>query len=600
MVFGMNKIKRIRILLLFMVLPGSLLFSQGVDLLVSPGKLSKVHSQYAGIKNCSQCHSERKKADPLKCLACHKDLAERINAGRGYHKGKKADCVTCHPEHQGENFNLIEWNPKEFAHSETGYILTGLHKKIPACDKCHTALNAVPGKKTGTYLLKDNRCAACHKDYHKGQLGASCDKCHNTETPFKQTVFNHEKTKFPLKGAHIKVECAKCHKKNENENKWTGLRFSMCSDCHKNPHLPPFKQKCSDCHNENTWKTSAFNHDQTRFQLRGKHTALTCSKCHPAGEKNRKLAFANCTDCHKKDPHKGQFNKDCKSCHVVEGFEKVLYNHDTTRFPLTGKHIGVSCKKCHHYAAGDSKTIVYKPLGMACYDCHTDIHLKQFNKNCEACHSTAGFKREFLKFDHQKDSSYALQGKHTSLRCEKCHIKKKQEFPAGLGETVLYKPVSNKCTTCHDDFHLGQLDLDCQKCHGFDSFKPVKTFDHQKTRFSLKGFHETVACEKCHPKIRLSAGGKTIETVKYKPIGASCMECHKNFDHSRTAFPLVGKHLDLECRLCHNEKTPNTRKTKVSQKSIFDCTSCHISPHTGYRQNCTDCHNSKTWRVNPW
>lgn len=575
-----------------------LLPGQEVDLLVSPGKLSKVHSQWGGINNCTQCHTEKKKADPLKCLACHKDLAERINKGKGYHKDKKMECISCHPEHQGEDFKLIEWNVKEFDHTETGYSLTGLHKKINDCDKCHTPANTVPGKKTRSYLLKDAACAACHIDPHKNQLGSACDKCHGIEIPFKEIVFNHEQTKYPLKGAHQKTGCAKCHK----EKQWTGLRFGMCGDCHKDPHQPAFGQKCTDCHNENSWKTQAFNHDRTRYPLRGKHISVTCAKCHPPGEKNRKPAFANCGDCHRKDPHAGQFNKDCGACHVVEGFEKILYNHDATRYPLTGKHKNVSCKKCH-YARGDSKTVVYKPLAMACGDCHTDIHLKQFNKNCEACHSTEGFKGEFLKFHHQTDSTYSLQGKHAALACEKCHQKKKQTFPGGPGEAVLYKPISTQCTACHEDFHRGQLDSDCRKCHTLDAFKPAPGFNHQKTRFPLTGFHEGVECGKCHPRIRLTTtAGNTMETVKYKPVGTTCMECHRDFDHSKTAFALTGKHRGRDCRACHNGKTPNTRKTRKVQTGTFECRVCHPSPHPGQgqRQDCSECHTTETWRVDSW
>ncbi|MDQ1352795.1 MAG: hypothetical protein QG657_3101 [Acidobacteriota bacterium] len=378
---------------LYLVFP-YLLPGQEVDLLVSPGKLSKVHSQWGGINNCNQCHTEKKKADPLKCLTCHKDLAERINNGKGYHKDKKMECIYCHPEHQGEDFKLIEWSVKEFDHEETGYPLTGLHKKIIDCDKCHTLANTVPGKKGKSYLLKDT----------------------------------------------------------------------------------------------------------------------------------------------------------------------------------------------------------------ACGDCHTDIHLKQFNKNCEACHSTDGFKGELLKFNHQTDSTYALQGKHAALACEKCHMKKKQTFPGGPGEAVLYKPISAQCTACHEDFHRGQLDNDCRKCHTLDAFKPAPGFNHQKTRFPLTGFHEGLECGKCHPRIGLTVAGEMVETIKYKPLGAVCMDCHRDFDHSRTAFVLTGKHRGQDCRACHNEKNPNTRKTRNTQAGMFECRVCHASPHPGQgqRQDCPECHTTETWRVDSW
>jgi len=572
-------------------------FGQDVGLLISPGPLSKVHAQWSGIKNCSQCHTAGKRTDPLRCLECHKELAARINAAKGYHRDKKEDCAVCHPEHNGEDFQLIHWDIKDFDHTETGYPLTGLHKKVNDCNRCHTPANSLPDKKMKSYLIKDSRCVACHPDVHKGQLGITCDKCHGVDTPFKQIVFDHDKSAFPLKGVHVKVDCVKCHL----EKQWTGLRFQNCSDCHPNPHRPPFKQRCTSCHDKkaNTWRVSTFDHNQTRYPLKGKHRALTCNKCHPPNQESRKMPFNNCSDCHKRDPHQGQFKKDCKSCHVVEGFKKIIYDHDNSNYPLTGKHRVTACEKCHT-PRGSKKTVIYKPLKMDCLSCHKDIHLGQLNKRCETCHTTAGFKRSFLLFDHQKDSKYQLQGKHRTTACEKCHLKTAQRFPDGTGETVLYRPISHKCTTCHQDYHQGQLEMDCQKCHNFTAFKPAPGFDHRQTRFSLQGFHEQVECRKCHPLMKVTQAGDIKETIKYKSVGSTCLDCHREFNHTRTAFKLTGKHQNLDCKLCHNPKTPNTRKTRKTSNGKFQCKDCHISPHPGNQNRCVECHTTESWRVDSW
>lgn len=571
----------------------SYLGGQEIDLLISPGKLSKSHSYLTGVNNCSKCHSEKKKADPLKCLACHRDLAERIKAGRGWHRKKSSECITCHPEHQGEDFNLIEWDLKKFSHGETGYHLTGLHKKITVCAVCHNPANSLPGKKGKTYLIKDTGCAACHPDPHRGQLGTQCARCHAAEVPFKQVVIDHGKTGFPLIGAHKNLACVLCH----INKKWKGLSFSLCSDCHADPHQPSLGKDCLTCHDKGSFKTAKFNHEQTRFPLRGKHSALNCVKCHPRGEKNKKIAFANCSDCHRRDPHSGQFGQDCQTCHVVDGFEKVSFNHDNTIFPLTGKHAAVACQKCHtkKNAAGST---VYKSLSKACNDCHADVHLKQFSGNCDACHSTQGFSGAALNFNHQTDAVFPLLGKHAMISCQKCHVKTRMIFPAGQGETVLYKPIAVQCFNCHDDYHQGQLGNDCRQCHGFAAFKPAAGFDHQRTNFSLQGFHENVSCRKCHPLIRTtSIAGKTMETVLYKPLETNCRECHREFDHAKTGFLLTGKHSGLDCRACHNQMDPNTGKTP---KGPWICTECHESPHPGLPRNCPDCHTASGWRVEPW
>lgn len=146
----------------------------------SPGKLSKVHGDLSGPDNCTKCHSPAKKIEPTRCLSCHKELDRRIKAGTGFHRDKTEDCDGCHSEHNGENHKLVELHPADFDHSETGYSLTGAHREIKACERCHNSKNSPPGKHSRTFLIKDNCCSACHKDSHRGNQPI-CTDCHNTE-----------------------------------------------------------------------------------------------------------------------------------------------------------------------------------------------------------------------------------------------------------------------------------------------------------------------------------------------------------------------------------------------------------------------------------
>ena len=284
---------------------------------------------------------------------------------------------------------------------------------------------------------------------------------------------------------------------------------------------------------------------------------------------------------------------------MVDGFEKVTFDHDKTRFRLTGKHAGVSCSKCHG-KKGAGGTEAPKPPPTACGDCHADVHLGQFARSCEACHSTQGFSGAALKFNHQADSAFPLLGKHALLSCQKCHLKTKTAFPAGPGEAVLYKPLRASCLSCHGDYHQGQLSGDCRSCHGFDAFRPAPGFDHNRSRFPLQLFHEKVSCRGCHPLSGPAAGGKTVQTVQYKNITSECRECHRTFDHNRTAFALTGVHQDLDCRKCHNAKTPNLQGTGKNRREEIQCAHCHRSPHLGQQKDCRECHSGITWRVEPW
>ena len=60
------------------------------------------------------------------------------------------------------------------------------------------------------------------------------------------------------------------------------------------------------------------------------------------------------------------------------------FNHDQTRFPLTGKHKRVSCESCH-------KTTL-KDTPRRCIDCHKkdDVHRGR-RPNCESCHVTTNW-----------------------------------------------------------------------------------------------------------------------------------------------------------------------------------------------------------------
>ena len=580
-------------LVLTLASPGPSLFSQEAELLISPGKLSKAHEEFSGLNSCGKCHTAGTKSVDAKCLACHAELGKRIEAGRSFHRDKKTGCPTCHPDHQGTDFPLVDWKPKEFDHSKSGYPLVGKHAGVTDCQKCHNARTSVPTKLAPSYLLKSDRCASCHEDAHRAQFKQDCSTCHPVEAPFKENHYDHEKAAYRLKGAHRSVSCEKCHP----EQKWTGLKSAACADCHRDKHAPSFGTTCEKCHTEVAWKSGTSNHDKSRFPLKGKHASLKCEQCHKNGRLD-KIPGSSCRYCHTNDPHRGQFKDDCGSCHTEAGFKPAKLDHQVTRYPLTGKHANVACAKCHAAAEG-SKVIRYQPLPTKCVDCHRDIHLGQFKKDCESCHSTQGFGRDVSAFDHDRDSSYRLEGAHAGTKCEACHKKQTSGFPAGAGEAVRYRPIASDCLSCHADEHAGQLGPDCAKCHDLAHFKPAPKFSHEKTSYSLKGLHEGVACEKCHPRADVTVSGQARQTSKYKPLEQKCDLCHRRFDHAKTDFALTGRHTQADCAGCHTSQNPNVKRLRVAQAGISpprDCQPCHADPHGGVlKETCASCHETSGW-----
>ena len=106
------------------------------------------------------------------------------------------------------------------------------------------------------------------------------------------------------------------------------------------------------------------------------------------------LEFSKCTDCHD-DIHNNKFGQDCKKCHLEQSFHAIVginsFDHSKTGYLLEGKHLSVSCDKCH---PTNYTTAVKHNL---CMDCHDDYHQGQLNSDgilpdCARCHSVEGFK----------------------------------------------------------------------------------------------------------------------------------------------------------------------------------------------------------------
>jgi hypothetical protein len=69
----------------------------------------------------------------------------------------------------------------------------------------------------------------------------------------------------------------------------------------------------------------------------------------------------------------------------------------------------------------------------------------------------------------------------------------------------------------------------------------------------------------------------------------------KNFDHSRVAFKLEGKHQGLVCESCHL----NVRTSADFKSLSTDCGVCHLKDdaHNGeFGKDCGDCHKAAAWK----
>ena len=421
-----------------------------VESLVQPDLLATAHAKLEA--DCSNCHKAFKKAAQSSlCADCHKPIKTDIATGKGFH-GKspivgKSECANCHAEHKGRAFKQDKLSPLMFDHTLTDYPLEGRHAVV-TCSGCHQQ-----GKK---FSAAPTTCFACHeKDQpHLGNLGKDCASCHNTADWKKTAAFDHDKTKFRLVGAHTKTTCFACHV----GERYKGLP-QTCAHCHgiQDVHENRFGAACESCHTVDNWKSKSFDHGKfTTFKLTGAHQIATCSDCH--GPKSTSQLPTTCFACHsKQDVHKATLGNKCESCHSTSAWRaNVKFDHNKTKFPLTGLHALSACESCH-------TTPAYKEVKSTCFACHADkdVHKGRFAANCASCHGTTTWKS--VKFDHGRDTRFALTGVHAKTGCYACHT----------ATQVKSAKLDMACYSCHrkQDVHRGAFGLNCERCHSTSTFK---------------------------------------------------------------------------------------------------------------------------------
>ena len=376
-------------------------------------------------------------------------------------------------------------------------------------------------------------------------------------------------------------------------------------------------------------------------------SAEKCLACHTAvrdkiqsekGYHFRKVTVEKqaCFACH--SDHSG---RDFELTHWDDGMKR--FDHQQTGYTLEGKHASIECRDCHkpdfqqtaflqkHQEVNFAKTM----LGLTdnCLSCHRDEHRGQLGKDCKQCHATDHW-TPARGFDHAK-SAFVLLGKHNTLQCDKCHKPLATQVvfaPSGTPDSVFTQFKGLKfanCASCHKDPHAGKLGNDCLKCHNNNAWSPASGFDHSTTKFPLTGKHKNVLCEKCHKNVgkNVAAGtgarkarGKSKDAfaaykglefgtceschkdVHNKKFGADCVGCHQttgwkkirqgSFDHSKTDFPLIGKHTGVACEKCHKDGIAKAKNMKSEH-----CADCHTDEHNGQFADrsdngvCESCHN---------
>jgi hypothetical protein len=286
-----------------------------------------------------------------------------------------------------------------------------------------------------------------------------------------------------------------------------------------------------------------------------------------------------------------------------------------------------------------------------CLGCHKEIawltqrglglHAREGRQACASCHpdhagrdfdlivwGEAGLRR----FDHRR-TGWALEGAHQEAKCDACHRPELRVSPAAAAFRRTrgasgWVGLNRACVSCHEDVHRAALDRDCVKCHDQKDWEAAPGFDHARTRYALTGRHSEVDCAKCHLDARLGIktdpGGRPIPVYRPVPfgqcsdchgdphrggLGAACANCHRTsgfatvdrraFDHSRTRYPLRGRHAAVPCAACHRDFSSAAAK----KPAFATCAGCHApDPHAGTATlakravDCASCHDVDGWK----
>lgn len=172
------------------------------------------------------------------------------------HETFPADCSLCH---EGQGWQDLR-DDFTFDHAEeTGVPLSGAHARA-TCIRCHNDRGPV-----STFTARG--CAGCHEDVHRGELGTSCERCHQETTWQPQGMLEqHRKTRFPLVGVHAVTSCNRCHAGAEVGH--FQPTDTECVTCHRsdlaratNPNHVGLGwiDRCDRCHLPRTWNQAEIN-----------------------------------------------------------------------------------------------------------------------------------------------------------------------------------------------------------------------------------------------------------------------------------------------------------------------------------------------------
>ena len=493
-----------------------------------------------------------------------------------------------------------------------------------------------------------------------GPLQIPCEDCHTAAgwRPIRAVPeFDHNKTKYPLRGMHEKVKCAQCHIKPVFAD--VG---KQCQDCHADIHQRKMGTDCAKCHTVLGWNVAVqqVKDHQNRFPLLGAHAAVQCEDCHKSAAVGQFQGLSTaCASCHLTDYQKttnpnhvsAKFATTCDSCHSFDSWLGAKFDHSTTGFLLTNGHANVPCASCH---INNNYNLTIAPTDCGNSGCHLTTWQQTNNPvhsaagtafaigNCSGCHNTISWTTAI--FDHST-TGFLLTNGHANVPCASCHINNNYNLtiaPTDCGNSQCHLTTWQQTNNpTHSTSGPAFAVTNCVTCHttkGWDA----ASFDHSVTGFTLTGTHVSPSptpCASCHVNNNYtlnstdcmgchqaawnstpSFGGSVPNhiTAGFPTTAAACAQCHPitkwadgTFDHTAFGFPLTNSHALVanggkvpSCASCHinNNYSLNIAATDCGNSgchlTTWQQTNNPVHPSAGAAfgvSNCSTCHNTISW-----
>ena len=355
-------------------------------------------------------------------------------------------------------------------------------------------------------------------------------------------------------------------------------------------HGEDFDYDCELCHEPVDWNVIpeqvTFDH-AAKFELIGQHNLLDCRNCHVSLEFSK--VESDCISCHT-DLHQGTVGKDCSKCHTSKSWmvEDINGLHQNGRFPLLGNHLTADCQQCHTRYVD----LYFEPLDVECIACHSNDYNSTQNPNhvsagfstdCQDCHSITASEWSATNIVHD---FFPLIGGHAISDCFSCHE-----------QGGNFTGLSPECINCHqDDYNATQnpnhiasnFPTDCIQCHTITAWIPA-AIDHNRTAFPLTGEHINVDCSDCHE-------------TGFTGTPTDCYACHQT-DYESVQDPNhVAAGYSTDCTECHTTSgwddignfNHNITQFELTGAHIStDCSNCHQQGYNNTPIECIGCHEQE-------